>query len=57
MDSWFRILILTCSRCSEVEGGFLHRKKRPTNWSWSGILHIRSGNNRRGTSDYVRTGV
>ena len=57
MDCGFRILVLTCSRSSEVEGGFLHRKERPTNRSWGSFLHLRSGNNRRGTRDFVWAGI
>ena len=34
MDCGFRILVLTCSGSSEVEGGFLYGKERSTNRSW-----------------------
>ena len=57
MDCGFRILVLTRSGGSEVEGGFLHREERSTNRSWGSFLHLRSGNNRRGTRDFVWAGI
>ena len=57
MDCGFRIIVLTRSGGSEVVGGFLHRKERSVNRSWSSFLHLRGSNNRRGTRDFVWAGI